>query len=518
MPRTKQTAKKSNGGVAPRVTLSDLDSGGAAAELQSDDLEAIPLIEDAQNFCILCQDGGKLWCCDSCEQVVCNRCVTIPQEHLSNVSAPDVQFQCVNCHWLTSWWEQTVKPYWGFYHDGYPVLPVPISVNRPLELSIRSRLLSHPTLVIHLRLTGIPAGGPVNMVTEVLAPYFPGGGFQFIDLEFDIATCAKLKKYNNRASHLMSKLSQFQFRNVIVGITDHSDTERGDLFIGKSSKGSYQALVPSECLSGLLSPFRSLLSGAMLFLFAFLFVEGGEFSTVCQAASSCGIVTVTNPTTTLFRIAPRTPVHISTITGDAQERRDGRCERRTGQGRRCSVPLTLVVLGGWFWEDNGKEEKDAKRGHRSGVDDGNRTTMSTGRGTRNPGVPGGADDERERELDGIERDLGGRHVGKFSQVKASNPSPLAQGHAQHDGGRRDSSHISRSPSLSSLFSVLQDIWKMTPVNVRQKQTGPIHLADDDDEQDRDVDVKAGDHTIWCMCSSTSLKGKRMDCRIDTAQR
>jgi len=101
-------------------------------------------------------------------------------------------------------------------------------------------------LVIHLRLAGIPAGGPVTMATQVLAPYFPDGGFHFIDLEFDIGTGAKLKRYSNRTSRLMSNLSQCQFRNVIVGITDHSDAERGDLFIGKSSKGGYQASVPSE--------------------------------------------------------------------------------------------------------------------------------------------------------------------------------------------------------------------------------------------------------------------------------
>ncbi|KAI6040828.1 membrane transport protein-domain-containing protein [Pisolithus marmoratus] len=146
----------------------------------------------------------------------------------------------------------------------------------------------------------------------------------------------------------------------------------------------------------------------------------------------------------------------------------------------CSVPLTLAVLGGWFWEDNIKERKDAKQGHRSGADDG----IKAGSVGRSSCVPSG--DEGEPDQNGVETEL---------------------------EDNEDSSHMSRSPSLSSLFSVLQDIWKMTPIRGKQRQTGPIHLAgDDDDEQDRGVDIEAGDHAIWRMRSSTSLKGKQRDRR------
>ncbi|KAI6038023.1 membrane transport protein-domain-containing protein [Pisolithus marmoratus] len=144
----------------------------------------------------------------------------------------------------------------------------------------------------------------------------------------------------------------------------------------------------------------------------------------------------------------------------------------------CSVPLTLAVLGGWFWEDNIKEKKDAKQGHRSGADD----SIKAGSVGRSSCVPSG--DEGEPDQSGVETEL---------------------------GDNEDSGHMSRSPSLSSLFSVLQDIWKMTPIRGKQRQTGPIRLAvDDDDEQGHDVDIEAGDHAIWRMRSSTSLKGKQKD--------
>ncbi|KAI6000317.1 membrane transport protein-domain-containing protein [Pisolithus orientalis] len=191
----------------------------------------------------------------------------------------------------------------------------------------------------------------------------------------------------------------------------------------------------------------------------------------------------------------------------------------------CSVPLTLVVLGGWFWEDNGKEGDDAKRGHGSGAGDG-RTTERAGHRTRSPGVPRGDDDEGEPEEDGIECELREDHNNipsqtRHRQVLTSESAECltardrAQGQAQHGGDLWDSSNISQSPSSSSLFSVLQDMWKMTPISSgRQRRRGPIRLADDDDERDHEADVEVGDHIIWRMHSSTSLKGQQTVGRVN----
>lgn len=191
----------------------------------------------------------------------------------------------------------------------------------------------------------------------------------------------------------------------------------------------------------------------------------------------------------------------------------------------CSVPLTLVVLGGWFWEDNGKEGDDAKRGHGSGADDG-RTTERAGHRTRSPGVPRGDDDEGEPEEDGIECELREDHDNIHSQTRhrqvltsesaeSLTARDRAQGQAQHGGDLWDSSNISQSPSSSSLFSVLQDVWKMTPISSgRRRRRGPIRLADDDDERDREADVEVGDHTIWRIHSSTSLKGQQTVGRVN----
>ncbi|KAI6027707.1 hypothetical protein BKA83DRAFT_4123632 [Pisolithus microcarpus] len=125
----------------------------------------------------------------------------------------------------------------GFYHQGIPVLPVWLSINRPMELSVCSSLLLHLTLVIHLCLQSMLAGGPVEMATQVLAPYIPYGGFWFVDLPFDIRI---------KASSLAAKLQTASFKNVMVALTNHSDNSHRDLFIGTNARKENQVILPSE--------------------------------------------------------------------------------------------------------------------------------------------------------------------------------------------------------------------------------------------------------------------------------
>ncbi|KIO04936.1 hypothetical protein M404DRAFT_1000413 [Pisolithus tinctorius Marx 270] len=247
MVRTRSSTKNAKGGSASRVSISTMIMD--AVKVKANCEQAIPettyhSVQEREpeptgqhhNFCILCQDGGDLWPCSNCERVVCSLCMTVPVEVQEKVRASDIMFECVCCHWLKSRRSST-----GFYRDGTHVFEDWLKVNRPMELSVRSSLLSHPTLVIHLRLQSIPAGGPVEMATQVLAPYFPNGGFRFIDLPFNIGTKT---------------------------LMDHSDNSCGDLFFGATPGGKNKASLPSECLDALLSPFDNILHGGLFVLLA----------------------------------------------------------------------------------------------------------------------------------------------------------------------------------------------------------------------------------------------------------
>ncbi|KAI6146465.1 hypothetical protein BKA82DRAFT_1005365 [Pisolithus tinctorius] len=209
MVHTRSSTKNTKGGSASRVSISAMIAD--AVKVKANCEQAIPettyhSVQECEpeptgqhhNFCILCQDGGDLWPCSNCERVVCSLCMTVPVEVQEKVCASDIVFECVCCHWLKSRRSSTVTPYWA-------------------------------------------TGGPVEMATQVLVPYFPNGGFRFIDLPFDIGTKT---------------------------LTDHSDNSRSDLFFGATPGAKNKASLPSECLDALLSPFNNILHGGLFVLLA----------------------------------------------------------------------------------------------------------------------------------------------------------------------------------------------------------------------------------------------------------
>ncbi|KAG6328682.1 hypothetical protein ID866_10407 [Astraeus odoratus] len=184
----------------------------------------------------------------------------------------------------------------------------------------------------------------------------------------------------------------------------------------------------------------------------------------------------------------------------------------------CSVPITLVVLGGWFWEDDEKSAKDAnKREH-------------DGKVKREEEVPSVVVSESVEEADAAEdgargdEDQEAQYTGarlhRRSLARESLDAPRRGRRAMREGC--DSQDLSRSPSISSLFSVLQDLWKMRPMQRQGRGRGPIHLSDDDGptgrvgaREDDMNDIEAGQPRCdWRMSSSSSLldrqQGKQMD--------
>ena len=117
-----------------------------------------------------------------------------------------------------------------------------LPMNKTTELSMRSSLLSHLMLVLHLCICTISASGPVDMAAEILAPYFPNGGFKYLDIPFDIVMKHKLNEYSWGVWQLWS----IAFKNVIVAIMNHSDNNQDDLFLGMAANDQAWASLPFE--------------------------------------------------------------------------------------------------------------------------------------------------------------------------------------------------------------------------------------------------------------------------------
>ncbi|KIJ62745.1 hypothetical protein HYDPIDRAFT_30335 [Hydnomerulius pinastri MD-312] len=160
-------------------------------------------------------------------------CVQIPSEFFNLVKEPEVKFICVACHWKDDVLAGNVTPYQSFYRDAKAVLSSFPVIKGNFELSLRLCIYSKKTVIIHLQMHTIPPGGPVNILEEFLRPYhLHSGELQVFDVEFNLSTAAKRNAYARAASTISSQIHG-SVDNTLITISNHTDEDSGDLFLGK---------------------------------------------------------------------------------------------------------------------------------------------------------------------------------------------------------------------------------------------------------------------------------------------
>ncbi|KAG1784400.1 uncharacterized protein HD556DRAFT_1315116 [Suillus plorans] len=266
MVKSKQTCKKSTGGTAPQIALLLPASTGAVTvpgELN------VREPSEHNEFCLICRDGSVgedcLFLCSTCLRVMCSNCMNIPPASACTVQADDVTFVCISCHvGMERHGHASQLPYFGFYRKGQPLLPSFLQIRATLEVSLHSQLSSAPTLMLHLILVDHDVtGGCFELASKFLRPYFPSRGFEFWSIAFDISNASKIDKYRLQATAIVQLLMSSNWARVIVAITNHTDNENGDPFIGyKGNKKLYISARVHSVLDVLLSPWHPLIHGA----------------------------------------------------------------------------------------------------------------------------------------------------------------------------------------------------------------------------------------------------------------
>ncbi|KAG2355383.1 hypothetical protein BDR07DRAFT_1381574 [Suillus spraguei] len=203
MPATKMTAKKSNGGTAPRVTL----------KLPVDDSQSV---EDD---------------------------IMVSDEFEHNEARSKISF--------------------GFYKNGRPVLSKFLPIAATLEVSQRAQISSASVLFLHLKLVNCDtSGGSFELAYKFLKPYFPRGGIKFVEVAFDVATGEKAAGYKNCGRKTALELmKQRTWARVVIAITNHTDNVTGDPFAGYDG-GQYISGEINEFLDIILQPWKGVIKRA----------------------------------------------------------------------------------------------------------------------------------------------------------------------------------------------------------------------------------------------------------------
>ncbi|KAI6004462.1 hypothetical protein F5J12DRAFT_783437 [Pisolithus orientalis] len=224
MVKTKQTAKKTTGGRAPRVSLAGLKAREKhAAKSSKAYARKAPVAKKRR------------------------------MRNLAKVTQLPVTFRCVSCHWKMTRFESP-QPYFGFYLSGKPVLKHPLVVIGGFEHATTSEVAGNSTAIIHLHLESLELG------------HAPQDTYHFSQLPFNFATEESRAAYDTAASKLASSLTTFP--KVVIFLTTHTDEDRGDLFSGMENKVPIATEVfELQFLQGLLLPLSNIVKGGDLIFF-----------------------------------------------------------------------------------------------------------------------------------------------------------------------------------------------------------------------------------------------------------
>ncbi|KAG1754277.1 hypothetical protein EDB19DRAFT_1902429 [Suillus lakei] len=289
MARTKQTPAKATGGLAPRI--SDLSKGSRktiasskVAQISASQAAkvAVPpphlqVMQEKRSRTqappgpLTNEDGvregeGCLYECDEpdCPCTICTQCISIPDGYAKYTQELDVKFRCVHCHTVLSKKSDKVSPYFGFYKDNQPIFQSFLPIVGELAISKRSQISSKPVLILHLKVVGFEnTASPVDAFYSYLGPYFPNGGLRLAEVVFDLGTSRKTNKYSQLCEKLMNNIMQDRdYQIVCLVITNHTNDENGDPYLGYAVGDSYVTDTVPEFMSALLDPWRKLIRRA----------------------------------------------------------------------------------------------------------------------------------------------------------------------------------------------------------------------------------------------------------------
>ncbi|KAG1884758.1 hypothetical protein F4604DRAFT_1676850 [Suillus subluteus] len=300
MARTKNTAKKSNGGSAPRVLLTTSRTGNTGTSgvdaqrrkaltaskvttVGGGDLEkrnahhkaltaakaTLPMgggdldkLGGHNEFCILCRDGAE--CYEDNTLFMCALCPRVlPPKLETKVLQEDVSFRCICCHIKM----EQCGAYFGFYNaNGLPALDRFLPINSALELSKLAEISAVPVIFIHLILVDLSvAGSPLKFAHSFLKPYYTGDSIKYLDVYYDIGSDAKAAPYRSKVQNIIKGLkNSFVWEHVVIGISTHTDEDFGDPFIGyeDGDTNNYLSTSVDDFLEIILQPWQTIIDHA----------------------------------------------------------------------------------------------------------------------------------------------------------------------------------------------------------------------------------------------------------------
>lgn len=138
----------------------------------------------------------------------------------------------------------------GFTIGGQPVLKSFLKVEGFFEASLSTKVVSPPTILIHLHLHSIRHVSHFTIVDQLLSEYYSDDSLRVVDLPFNVGTNQAAVKWNDDVTKLVSGLPGY--KHAVIFITTHTDPDTGDLWLGQDERGESCATTVTNVRAGYL--------------------------------------------------------------------------------------------------------------------------------------------------------------------------------------------------------------------------------------------------------------------------
>ena len=117
-----------------------------------------------------------------------------------------------------------------------PGIDSPMKVQGQFQMTSRSQVCMDDLLVLHFILQCLDGNGsPAHLLYQYMQAFIHPSEVVYEEITFNLETLEQVINHGHTMNEMTKCLSSNQIQRVVIFITNHSDEDRGDLFVSPGS-------------------------------------------------------------------------------------------------------------------------------------------------------------------------------------------------------------------------------------------------------------------------------------------
>src|SRR5882724_13116225 len=117
-----------------------------------------------------------------------------------------------------------------------PGIDIPMKVQGQFQMTSQSQVSTDDLLVLHFILQCLDGiGSPPHFLYQYMQGFIHASGVVYEEISFNLETFEQVVNHGHAMNKMAQRLSSNKTQCVVIFITNHSDEDRGDLFVSPGS-------------------------------------------------------------------------------------------------------------------------------------------------------------------------------------------------------------------------------------------------------------------------------------------